>query len=196
MFERIDSIEFPKYQGIMINMMPFIIGDINTLPENVRAYINIIELCNLKKGDKAYLSINESVVAKGKTQRRPGIHTDGTSAVGWGGGSWGGNKKTEGIWMASSDGRCRVWNSETWDVDNHGGMKYEPEGSATILDPSVLYWMSDRTPHESLPALAFVPRQWFRLVADNIGIWWEKHSTPNPFGVQPNANIIKSSKFI
>ena len=224
MFERINAVEFPKYKGIMINMMPFVIGDLNTLPGDVRAYANVIDSCELEKGAKAYLSINESIVTQGKTQRRPGIHTDGTSAVGWGGWGgnsssfggggtfgggahlsswggrpthpgWGGNKRTEGIWIASSDGRCRVWNSETWDVNDHGGLNHEPEGESTVMEPSVLYWMGDRTPHESLPAVESGPRQWFRIVADNIGAWWEQHSTPNPFGVLPNAPIIRRSKF-
>jgi hypothetical protein len=225
MFERINSVEFPEYQGIMINMMPFVIGDVDTLPKDVRAYADVIGSCGLKKGDKAYLSINESIVEQGKTQRRPGIHTDGTSAVGWGGWGgnasrfggggndfgggalasswgghpthpgWGGNKAGEGIWIASSDGRCRIWNSQTWDVNDHGGLNHEPDGEATVMEPSVLYWMGDRTPHESLPALKDGQRQWFRIVADKIGAWWAQHSTANPFGVQPNAPIIHRSKF-
>jgi hypothetical protein len=52
-------------------------------------------------------------VRAGSTQRRGGIHTDGTNYAGWGG--WGGNMNGGGIYLASTDGACRMW---TEDVEN------------------------------------------------------------------------------
>lgn len=184
------NIDFPIPSNIIINMMPIIVGDINSLPGNVKQYHEIVNKCNLPKGSVAYLSINESNLNKGQVQRRPGIHTDGTSNGPWGGGDWGG----KGIYLASTDGRCRVWKCESYQVDRHGSLK-EPNADSFILKPNRLYCISDRTPHESLPSLADCTRQWFRLVADEIGLWWENHSTASPFGIMPNAPIIKGMKF-
>lgn len=66
---------------------------------------------------------------------------------------------------------------------------------AVKMDPNTLYWITDRTPHESLPAPETVHRQWFRLVAEEVGVWWSQHSTANPLGVQPNCRIEHGNKF-
>ena len=213
MYRQISAVEFPDPTGIMINMMPFILGDEDSLPEEMHPYLDMIDACSgLEKGEKAYLTINVSDVKFGEYQRRPGIHTDGTSLIpeedspspgdvfgegsrlSWGGG-WGGTSSSRGIYVASTDGRCRIWDMTTYDVDSHGGLFITPRGKSEELLPNHLYWMTDRTPHESLPSLKEQTRQFFRVVADEIGVWFSKHSTPSPFGILPNVPIVHTSKF-
>jgi hypothetical protein len=63
------------------------------------------------------------------------------------------------------------------------------------LQANTLYWITDRTPHESLPMTEGAMRQFFRLVTSDVDLWYEQHSTPNPLGVQPNGKIITENKF-
>ncbi len=204
---RLEEVRFPIPAGASVNMMPIIIGDRDTMPANLRGYLPLIEATGLERGAVGYLTVHESIVMPGETQRRPGAHTDGTAIYCWGGGGWGGGapvpppappkpapKPTKGIYMASSDGRCRVWDEMRRDVDDHGSVLGKL-GTGSEMEPGVLYWMTDRTPHQSLPSLARHHRQFFRLVADEIGVWWSQHSTPSPFGVKPNARIETGRKF-
>lgn len=193
--QKLDTISFPTPNGINVNMMPFIFGDKNSLPREVQGYVPLIEAAKLEKGKLAYLTVHESFVPKGKTQRRPGVHTDGTSSVSWGGGGWGGISPSKGIYVASNDGRCKAWDMRTNDVDHHGSLLTLPQEDGINMEANTLYWFTDRTPHEALPSEHGNYRQFYRLVADEIGVWWKKHSTLNPFGILPNAPIVEESKF-
>merc|ERR1712151_183323 len=82
-----------------------------------------------------YLTINESIVQKGKTQRRPNMHTDHPGHdpiinlgggectgkwvyIGFGGGYFQ-QKPIDGIFMASSvDSTCAIWDCSIDEVDN------------------------------------------------------------------------------
>ncbi len=197
MYKQISVITFPKYQGnLNINMMPIIFGDNESIPKYLHGYIPLIEKCSgLEKGKLAYLTIHESFVKAKQSQRRPGIHTEGTSNGGWGGGSWGGIEK--GLYMASNDGSCRVWNTlATADkVDEHGALMSPIESSGELMNPNILYWMTDRTPHEALPVEKDTNRQFFRLVSNDVSFWWKQHSTENPLGIQPNCKILTHRKY-
>jgi hypothetical protein len=230
MYENISKVTFPEYQGnIHINMMPFIMGDKNTLPDYLHGYLSIIEKCSkIESGKVAYLTITESAVKAGNSQRRPGIHTEGTKSSGWGDGSWGnrrnngnwgggewgggvsnpnwnnwgnawgqGSMSKDGIYMASTDGSCKIWNClvSSEQVNEHGGLLVAPVGLSEIMQPSSLYWLTDRTPHEALPVAQDTNRQYFRLVSEKVSVWWKQHSTPNPFGIQPTCKILYHSKF-
>ena len=188
-------ITFPQFSFQNVNMMPIIMGDISSVPESLQAYTPIIDLCHFRSGSTVYLTVTESIVEKGKTQRRPGIHTDATKNQNWGGG-WGGKKiDRSGIFMASSDGRCRLWDEDTTDVDTHGGLLQSPKGECILMKPNELYLMNDTTPHESLPALVTGPRQFFRLVSEDVGVWFSRHSTANPLGVTPSCQVVDENKF-
>ena len=50
-----------------------------------------------------------------------------------------------------------------------------------------LYWMTDRTPHESMPVLGPVARVVARQ--GRISVWYSQHNTPNPTGVLPDAPV-------
>ena len=90
-------------------------------------------------------------------------------------------------------------------TDKHGGIEpmrpYLGEGHK--LKANELCWITDRTPHETLPVQApeddptatHVYRQFVRLVAGKISVWHSKHNTPNPTGLQPDAPISDEDKF-
>ena len=66
------------------------------------------------------------------------------------------------------------------------------------MKPNRLYWMTDRTPHESPPLKAGTSHQFFQLVMSEVSLWYEDHSTPNPNGVKPDpkvTKIVKGNKF-
>jgi hypothetical protein len=77
------KIVFPEYRGLFLNMMPFIFGKVDSLPLSLHPYLGIIEKCDLEKGSTCYLTVHESVVQEGTTQRRPGVHTEAFEGVGW-----------------------------------------------------------------------------------------------------------------
>jgi hypothetical protein len=63
------------------------------------------------------------------------------------------------------------------------------------LKKNSLYWLTDLTPHEALPIRENCYRQFFRLVAGDITVWYDKHSTANRLGTKPDAIIIFEDKF-
>ena len=191
-FRSMGPVSFPKYTGLNINMMPVIMGELKSIPDFAVQYFSLMQKCDFEKGSTVYLTVHESWVEKKMTQRRCGIHTDGTKNLDWGG-AWGGKK---GIYLASSDGRCRVWDTYEEDVDSMGGCK-QPKVDVTneVMKPGFLYWITDKTPHESLPSLCDGKRQFFRLVSSEVSGWWEQHSTANPLGVIPRCKILTGSKF-
>jgi len=106
-----------------------------------------------------------------------------------------------GIYIASSaPDSTRAWNckivpqedgSEV--IGEHGDIEYLrhvlPPGQ--VLQHDQVYWLTDRTPHESLPMLEGGYRQFFRLVTSNVSLWYQEHSTHNPLGVKPDPSITK-----
>jgi len=164
-----------------------------------------------------YLTIHESLLKPGQTQRRPGIHTETpgllqrggdvtTSSVnlGWGGGSYERNHCHGGIYMASNiSDSCAVWEVK---IDNPGeivGPGGDIDhlrsylGSRKLMKKSEVWWITDTTPHEALPLTSARPqyRQYFRVVTSAVSVWYSDHSTANELGIQPNAKIISGNKF-
>ena len=112
-----------------------------------------------------------------------------------------------GIYMASTvKDSCKVWKCQiTQDCGDIIGTlgdleKYReflPDISET-MKPNQIYWLTDRTPHESLPLKKSTYRQFFRLVTSKVSVWFEDHSTKNPHGIVPDpeiTKIVKGSKF-
>ena len=233
------KINFPEPTGININMMPIVLGMDNI--EYLKGYFNIIDLCVREQlGVEGawgkyyagkwigYLTIQESCVEPGETQRRPGLHIESPlgkgrlvpqpdykevgidayhnsewKSIAWGTGRWCGTHHADGIYMASNTENSTklypylVENSEKV-TDIHGGLEeYKSDLTGEIMKKDTMYWFTDKTPHESLPNLTDKPvyRQFFRLVVGPIGVWYSQHNTPNPLGVQPEAEIVEYSKF-
>ena len=105
-----------------------------------------------------------------------------------------------GIFMASNASRStRVWNTRvrvpnppaTTVVGALGDLEHmRPAlGRGHVLRANELVWMTDATPHESLPLPRGTARQYFRLVTHDVSVWYEAHNTPNPLGVRPGADV-------
>ena len=123
---------------------------------------------------------------------------------------WGNVNTLGGIYMASNvENSCRVWdckidvNERTGEevISSFGDIEHlrpflpEPE----ILQPNALYWITDRTPHESLPLEKGQFRQFFRIVTSDVSLWFADDNTANPNGVKPDPSItkiVKGSKFV
>ena len=129
-------------------------------------------------------------------------------SFGWGNGFWRPVSEKPnlegGIYMASNvSDSCRIYNCEIMndaligelgDIEHLRG--YLPEGET--MKKNSIYWLTDRTPHESLPLKKGKNRQFFRLVTSEVSLWYEDHSTKNPLGVVPDheiTRIVKGSKF-
>jgi hypothetical protein len=84
-------------------------------------------------------------------------------------------------------------------VNTHGDIEHLREtlaGRETHLLPDAIYWMTDRTPHESLPLQAGTLRQYFRLVTSKVSLWYAEHSTANPKVPLPEGvTLIEGNKF-
>lgn len=178
----------------------------------------------------AYLTIEEGIVPIGVTQRRPGLHIERPGSVldggrlysknnpndqiyaslAWGLGRWGEDNPVDGIYMASNvTGSCMVYDEvieKPEDVtDRFGGIEHMRNvlGPGRKLEAGELCWITDRTPHESLPMPApadepdarYVYRSFFRLVVGRISVWYSKHNTPNPLGVLPDCPVVDHDKF-
>ena len=57
-----------------------------------------------------------------------------------------------------------------------------PKSSCHELEAGQIYWITDRTPHESIPLEAGTERQFFRIVTSTVSYWYKDHSTENPLG--------------
>ena len=135
----------------------------------------------------------------------------------WGGGAengatsgWGFYKG--GIFMASTvDSSCAIYDAVLHPT-RCGGVDIVGSGDLERLrhllnahapQPPVrpragdLYWITDATPHESLPLPKRTRRQFFRLVTSEVGVWYAAHSTPNPLGVLPpdGTKVVTHDKF-
>ena len=79
-----------------------------------------------------------------------------------------------------------------------GDLEEEGELEGEVMRPGQVYWITDRTPHESLPLKEKTMRQFFRIVTSEVSFWFKDHSTPNPLGVQPDpevTRIVSGNKF-
>lgn len=78
-----------------------------------------------------------------------------------------------------------------------GQTQRRPGIHAREMGAGELLWLTDSTPHESLPAKKDGIRQFFRLVSHHVGIWFEQNSDKNPLGVEPpsHVQVVKECKF-
>ena len=134
--------------------------------------------------------------------------------------TWGGGRFTTestkyegGIYIASTvASSCKFWNCQiiadrvngeeiigrNGDIEHLRSTLRKAKVFWNTMKPNQLYWISDRTPHEVLPMKADGYRQFVRVVCHEVGVWYEEHSTPNPFGLLPDpkiTKIVKGSKF-
>lgn len=194
-------IEFPKQQGLRCNMMPFIQGDSSSLPEEYKSYSQIINDNFLEKGEIGFLTIDESFVDVGKSQRgynSKGIDRNVHIEVGrvnnknrWGGGgsSWGGKENTllddnTQVLIANNiSDSCRYWNTieksytEDGDLSEYIG-KY-PKETGLLMKKGEVARISIFTPHECISQKESSHRQFFRIVGKGVK-GRESYFTENP----------------
>lgn len=170
---------------------------------------------------EGWVPVGESQRRPGLHIERPGFiasggiwhdsKSDAFKGIAWGLGAWHEDGLPEdGIFMASTlDHSCAIWDKTIEQpediIDKHGGIEHlRPYlGSPRLLKANEMCWFTDRTPHESLPVQApendpsatHVYRQFFRLVVGPISVWYSKHNTPNPLGIEPDAPISDEDKF-
>eukprot|EP00658_Telonema_sp_P-2_P036467 TRINITY_DN26373_c0_g1_i1.p1 TRINITY_DN26373_c0_g1~~TRINITY_DN26373_c0_g1_i1.p1 ORF type:complete len:293 (+),score=51.98 TRINITY_DN26373_c0_g1_i1:193-1071(+) len=90
------SVEFPEPSGLNVNMMPFVIGNKTSLPPWLQQYWPLIQQCLHAqhtplyglKSQIWYLTVHESEVAAGESQRRGGLHCESPGDA-MGLGDWG-----------------------------------------------------------------------------------------------------------
>lgn len=197
----VNRIEFPEFTGVKCNMMPFIQGDPSSLPEAYRLYSEIIKANYLEQGEIGLLTIDESFVEGGKSQRgynSTGINRNVHIEVGrckdmnyWGGGgsSWGGKPNTlldssTMVLIANSiSNTCRVWDSMdkryTEDGDLSRYIKDYPEETGFLLKMGEVAKISIFTPHECVSQKVSSRRQFFRIVGKGVR-GREEYFTENP----------------
>lgn len=179
-------------------MMPFIQGDPFSVPKAYRPYSEILSQNYLEKGEVGYLTIDESFVEAGKSQRgynacgvgrnvhiEVGRHPEYNS---WGS-SWGGNAKTlldddTMVLIANSvDGTCRLWNEKelryTKDGDLSDYIAEYPERTGRLLMGGEVAKISIFTPHECVAQKYSGERQFFRIVGRGV------HGREDYFTVNP-----------
>lgn len=199
----VSNIQFPDFTGVKCNMMPFIQGNPDSLPETLSPYRDIIASLYLQKGEVGFLTIDESYVTSGKSQRGYGasqrcVHVEVGQAYAkgamahWGGGYWGGRPNvyvedtTEVIISNSLDGTCRYWDvvdlSYTVDGDLSEYLDRYPEHTGVMLSAGEVAKIGVFTPHECVPQKHSGNRQFFRIVGSGVR-GREPYFTTNPLMV-------------
>jgi len=210
-----EVVMWPKPKDININMMPFIMGQRESIPDAYQEYWELIEAFKLPEaelGKVGYLTIHESLVPAGQSQRRAGLHIESPGKpmdnggvyhedrYDWGCGVvMGDNSEVQGgIYMASTvPNSTRIWNVQIRNPASVVGKFGDLEHIRDVLDDGIsmeagiMYWMTDATPHESLALQKGKYRQFFRLVTSSLTAWYPEHCSANPLGIVPDPNITK-----
>lgn len=190
---------FPQVSGLRCHMMPILQGDSGSLPAIFAPYAGFVDEFVLQKGQIGLLTIDESFVEVGKSQRGYGkgsrtLHTEACRApegMSWGPSPphWGGSPRvlvdpdTKILIANSVDDTCMVWDAEEEDITPDGDLgdlayKY-PRDQGRMLKAGRVAQIGVRTPHECIPQKESSFRQFVRLVG--VGVTGrEDHFTTNP----------------
>ncbi len=184
--EDFGTIALPKYTGTRVMMMPFLMEEPRkSIPDTLEHWRDTIEhICQrsaVKKG-VGYLTIDEALVRKGETHRRPGLHVDGMGTYGGGGGY-----AANGMFLATSYIGCLGYPGS---IPGEPG----PDGDCEhlrkhlfqtmIMDKYRLYWCSPMAVHEAIPMDKDIYRQLIRVSMPSDAPYHREY-TPNPTGVVP-----------
>lgn len=218
-FKKLDTIELPQFSNTRVLMLPILMEDIESLPNDLSHYKktveDLIKLSPAKEGI-AYLTIDEKVISSGKSHRLKGLHIDGMGTDG---------RMDLGIWAISGiTYRCNEhWNDEdkrwyhnaaglggmitvsnpagcrAWDKDFDGRINRNgdceelreifPDNESTIFEANTVYWCNSMCVHESVPVVEDTERIFARLSMPSYAPWYEGY-TMNPKGIKPAGPII------
>ena len=210
--------DWPKVDTLSpasVNMLPLSRYDVaNTLPKDLHRFLPLVDMCLAMVDEAAevvYLTVQESYVEEGETQRRPGLHIESPGTVlvselgtrrssGWGGGQLTTVLKG-GIFVASSVAdTCAIFaNTEVvgageGSVVGEGGscehLRAYFKEQPVALRANEVVWMTDRTPHEAMPQKSKGWRTFFRLVVGEVGVWYAQHNTANPLCPLPDYVVV------
>lgn len=198
MIEKKTQIQFPEYSGVRCLMMPYIQGELSSVPAEYHAYSEIIESIYFEKGDIGFLTIDESFVEKSKPHRgaraRHGraLHTeagvDPNKTYRWGGWRWGTGpvelEEDVRVLLANNiDDTCALWNAEHKDTTIDGDIGHlahmYPYEDAIMMKSGEVWDIGIMTPHESLPVRDNSYRQFLRIVSKGVH-GREPYFTENP----------------
>lgn len=194
----INQIQFPEPTGLKCNMLPFVQGDSSSLPQIYNPYSKVINENFLEKGEIGFLTIDESFVEGGKSQR--GYSSSGGRNVHievgrnkdcnrWGGNPWGGRfgtlleNSTKVLIANSVSETCRVWDNIEMRFTKNGDLadyvdEY-PENTGRMLKSGEVAKISIFTPHECINQKQSGDRQFFRVVGKGVK-GREDYFTVNP----------------
>jgi hypothetical protein len=197
------DIRLPAFMGIRIQMMPVILGYMDSIPYELRHFretiLRIFCLMDQKHiGQTGYLTIDEKFVRFGQFHRRPGLHVDA--------GGWGGSGPRHPA--ASADNGMIVTQSHEHTVAYHQAFEGEigEEGDCKCLRRQAIapnplkafkaYWLSGLTVHGHIsPMLQDTARQFVRLSLPSDAPWFDGY-TENPLGVKPTGPVLPRRKFM
>lgn len=196
---KIDKIQFPQFKGIRCLMMPYIQGEVDTIPDEYESYKEILSKIFFRKGDVGYLTIDESEAIAGNPHRGArakhgrALHTEAgrhpDASYQWGGNNWGGsnrvtlNQNVEVLLANNLDDSCALWDSTLWDTTEDGDIGHladqYPYEKATFMKAGEVHKIGILTPHESIPVKENVFRQFLRIVSSGVN-GREEYFTQNP----------------
>jgi hypothetical protein len=192
------AIVFPRFTGVTCNMMPFIQGDPDSLPPKYQQYAEALERMVLDPGKIGHLTIQETFVKAGKTQR--GYSQSGRNAhveigriTSSGFGHWGFwghtgttlvNVNTRVAIASNLADTCRLWPGVTETRPTEYGELDEyledyPVESGVVLGAGEVAIIGVLTPHESTPQKVAGRRQFLRVVGQGV-LGRESYFTQNP----------------
>lgn len=203
-FERLDTVALPGFTGTRVMMMPVLLGDLSSIPEQLKHYrqalASLFSFRPQHAGQVGYLTIDEKRVEPSRTHRRAGLHVDGVYQGRWGpwggGGGWG--SAGNGMITVASHVGCRAYHQT---VDGLPGWEGECDHLAdqlrdgTDFEAGRAYWVDGLCVHESLPQPVAVDRQFVRLSMPSTAPWFEGY-TENPLGVKPTGPILPRRDFM
>jgi hypothetical protein len=196
---KIGEITFPKYDGVRCLMMPYIQGELSSVPAQYHSYADIIKSVCIKRGEIGFLTIDESPVLPGNAHRGKrakfgrALHTEAGIIKGqlsWGDVPvWGGKPnvvldRNVKILLANNlSDSCAVWNVEHPETSRDGDIGDKaasyPYSAATFLKAGEVHEIGILTPHESLPVEQEFNRQFLRIVGSGVH-GREEYFTKNP----------------
>ncbi len=176
-------------------MMPFIQGDPNSVPEEIKQqYGAILENTFIDKGEVGFLTIDESFVDAGKAQRayrsktNRALHTEAglrpNKLYAWGSGIAVTLDRDAKVLLANNlDNTCALWDTEHENTSVDGDIgdcaNMYPLDCAVMMKSGDVHQIGVLTPHESLPVKASGNRQFIRIMSSGVH-GRESYFTKNP----------------
>lgn len=170
--------KLPPFKGRQKYMHTFNLAK-PIMAEGFEDYFEVVyDLCQKAGATSglAHMTVDEKIVEKGATQRRPGPHVDGCfvpAKNSWdhSGGGWKHNCNNVGteigrmpIIVVSNIAACKVWSGQfDGEPKNNGDLSHLDLPEGELLPANVGYLLSPDCIHESLPMTETVERIFLRI---------------------------------